>query len=205
VTNGGQTRLLYALMSTLLSLAGCSDPEPSGSATGGTGGSGNAAGAGGAGSGGGAGMLALAGMGGSAGMNEPPCNDLVVTAREIPMLYSAETPVPAGGELVDGIYVATTVTWYEREAGPTLSFGGIHVELEGTSWREAEGWPTGDNVNADIFFNFQIAAAGTTISFTQTCPAGGEDAQVEYTADEAGLTLFTQEGPLTFGYAFERK
>jgi hypothetical protein len=202
VTFGASTRLASALLSTLLALAGCSDPEPTNSATGGTGGSGNAAGS----SSAGMPASAGAGMGGSAGtMSGPPCNDIVVTAPEISMLYSAETPVPAGGDLIDGTYMATAVTWYERAAGPVLGFGGIQVELEGTSWREGDGWPAGDDVNADVFFNFDIAARGTTLTFTQTCPAGAEGKQVEYTADGTGLTLFTKEGTLTFGYAFERQ
>jgi hypothetical protein len=194
-----------AALATLLALGGCGESPSPGAGTGGalgTGGlSGSSAGSGTAGAplAGGAG---LAGLGGAAAR----CNDISIMAPELHMLYDGNPHPPGlGGELVDGTYIASSITWYERAQGQALTYGGIQVELEGSRWRQGDDWPAGDDPNADTFVNYDVTVEGNLLKFAAQCPTGAEGKEAEFTVEGSSLTIYQLEGYVVFGYRFERQ
>jgi hypothetical protein len=201
----------------VVSLLACSDPlpeEPSdGAERGGaagfagasvTGGASGAGGSGGAGSssGGKAGSTSGSGSGGSTS----ECNLVPADAPDYEVVYdNGPAPAARGGTVVDGTYFATSETWFETEPGEPVILGGIRIELEGTSWKEADGWPDDDVSIPEYRVNRYFTTDGTSLIVTLLCPSHGPPDVFEYTAEGDTLVTYVRDGDFTFGITFTRQ
>jgi hypothetical protein len=202
----------------VLSLAGCDDSserEPShGSGGGGAAGSGASAttgGAGGAGGSSGAGASSSGGTAGSAGASGSgggslECNEVPADAPDYEVVYdSGPAPAGKGGAVLDGTYFATSETWFDMAPGPSVTLGGIRLELDGRSWEEANGWPTDDVVNPEYRVSRYFTTEGTSLVVTELCPLHNSTAVFEYTAEGDALIVYVREGSLTYAVTFTRQ
>lgn len=138
--------------------------------------------------------------GGMCGADTPAgqaCNALTAMGAPItPTCMSGTLPTGQGGTIVDGTYVLTAQTYYNRTTCPTIGvsetivFGGGCLEL-------ATGTPF--VATASGTFN----ASGANLMLTQTCihldVEGGtfrQDASVKtFTATPTTFTLFSRDAP----------
>jgi hypothetical protein len=145
-----------------------------------------------------------AGMGGTAGA-AVACNELPAVTADV-MLSSAPEQAPAaqGGTIADGTYVLMGQTWHGQSEPFSVTLPGVRVQIAGTSWQEVEG-AAGNAINPPRRRTNQLAASGTTLTLTRTCPSAGAPETMEYTAEGDVLTLYILDGGSIFGTRFERE
>jgi hypothetical protein len=191
-------------------LLACSDPKPpaDNSGTGGAGGAatGGVAGTGVAGGGAGAGGT-TAGSGGTAGAAGAlvTCNTITADAVDVMLTsHPDEAPPPQGGTITDGVYYLTGQTWYGQSGPFSAALPGVRVEINGTSWQEAEG--SADNtIRPPIRRTRQLSVSGTTLTLTLTCPSAEPADSMPFTFDGNVLTLYVLDAGQIFGTRFERQ
>jgi hypothetical protein len=134
------------------------------------------------------------------------CNDLVLDAPAVGFTYDlAAPPAPMGGTIADGTYFLTAQVLYETASGPTFPLGRTKAVIAGTIWQEMSGDPEPGSVNPDKRTTHALAATGTSLTLTRTCPSAGQLQSAPYTAEATRITLFVEDRAKTIGTVFTKQ
>jgi len=114
-------------------------------------------------------------------------------------------PTAEGGTIADGTYFATGQIWYGQSGSFSLTYGGVRVEIDGTSWEEVEGPLPSDATSEARHRTAALAVSSPTLTLTRTCPSAGAPDSIGYTVAGDDLTLFIEDGGSVFGTTFRRQ
>ncbi len=122
------------------------------------------------------------------------CNTFeIVTPVVTQVAASGPAPVPAGGMVVDGVYLLTAENRYAGEAGTTPPMGGTTgaalQAMQGT-WQYA----VSENGGPYTTDTATVTYSGTTVTQTFTCPELTQMRIQEYTATATQLRIYTSTG-----------
>lgn len=138
--------------------------------------------------------IALVGAGLACRRSLPACNAIKNDATPVPFTAkSGPVPVFAGGPLEDGVYQATRAEGYGAVAASgrrmtlAVSAGGTELRWSGDVLEA-----TGATVLASIRANARVAASGSRLDLTTTCPSVSPNplpAEMAYAAGPGELRL----------------
>lgn len=125
----------------------------------------------------------------SASPSEPAaCNALANVAEIITVdAVAAEPPLPTGGKVEDGMYVATKAVVYTGAAGrsgPTSQTLRLTTRITGTA---------AESILDGVARSSTLTTSGTTLTTTSTCPEQSV-VQYGYSATATSLVVFIPSG-----------